>query len=287
MTLMKLDRSIAPDGFLKPLAKIIGGKQGNSKISGRSLMYKAFPKDFDKYVELFCGSGAVFIGNSPGKEEVVNDIDPYVINFYTQVKHNPDELWKELELNIEKIKSLPETPEYFYNVLRPAQCEPKGIEGAVWFYLINRLANNGIFRFNKNGVCNSSWCKTYKNRGYHTKEHFYKVSDRIKSTKFYNLHYEDLLRKIECNSRTLIVADPPYDSVFTSYNRRKFTGQDHFILSEHLRLTKANWLLTINDTEYIRTLYKDFNLQEVVLHYQCSNTPAGRGKAKELIITNY
>lgn len=50
---------------------------------------------------------------------------------------------------------------------------------------------------------------------------------------------------------------------------------------------KGKFILTINDHEKVREWYKDFNIEEVDVNYSISKEKSGRGKYKELIITNY
>ena len=50
---------------------------------------------------------------------------------------------------------------------------------------------------------------------------------------------------------------------------------------------KGKFILTINDHEKVREWYKDFNIEEVDVNYSISKEQSGRGKYKELIITNY
>ncbi len=59
------------------------------------------------------------------------------------------------------------------------------------------------------------------------------------------------------------------------------------MLRDKLSNIKGKFLLTINDHENIREWYKDFNIKEVQVNYSVSKETKGRGKYKELIITNY
>ena len=50
---------------------------------------------------------------------------------------------------------------------------------------------------------------------------------------------------------------------------------------------KGKFLLTINDHEKVREWYEEFNIKEVEVNYSVSRAAEGRGKYRELIITNY
>jgi DNA adenine methylase len=283
------DKSFAADGFLRSPVKIIGGKTQGGKHSGRSIIYEMLPPAAG-YIEPFLGSGAVLIGNP--NEYVfrhVSDIQAHPINFFRCMQLMPQKLWEHLEAMIEYIqkeKMDANQPTYkYFHFLRDIQAEPTGIEGAVYFYLVNKLCMNGVFRFNSKGKCNSSFCGTYRGRGYLTREWYDKVCHQLTGVRFSNWSYEHTLDSALPND--IVVLDPPYHEVFTSYDRRRFSALDHYNLSERLKEAKYRWLLTINDHPAIRRLYAGFNFKEVSLHYSCSQSAAGRGKSPELFITNY
>ena len=67
----------------------------------------------------------------------------------------------------------------------------------------------------------------------------------------------------------------------------KFTLEDHIRLRDTLSNISGKFLLTINDCEEIRKLYKDFHIQEVMVHYSVSRQQAARKEYGELMINNY
>ena len=73
----------------------------------------------------------------------------------------------------------------------------------------------------------------------------------------------------------------------TSGYDNKFGEEEHIILRDKLKNLKGKFLLTINDHEKVREWYKEFNIREVEVNYSVSRASEGRGKYKELIITNY
>lgn len=286
-------KAYGADGFLKPGLKLIGAKQGFSKRSGRSIIYKLLPPQnpykINTYVEPFLGSGAILIGKQEQHDhEWVNDLNPYVINFYRMMQRHPNELWEHIEGLTEYMGKGHDanSPAYkFFHWLRDHQEPPNGILGAVWYYLINKYCMNGIVRFNADGVCNSAWAKTYAGRGIYNREWFDLVCKRIANVEFTNLPYQKVLNQVDDDA--IVVIDPPYQGVFTSYNGLKFDNTNHFELAGWLRVADYKWLLTINDTPLIRRLYAGFKQREVKLTYSCSQTVKGRGEKPELFITNY
>jgi DNA adenine methylase len=58
-------------------------------------------------------------------------------------------------------------------------------------------------------------------------------------------------------------------------------------LADCCKQAKGKWLYTINDDEYIRELFKDFNIMNHEVYYGICKTYNGRKDFSELIITNY
>lgn len=293
MTATRKHNGIAPDGYLKSGLKLIGAKTGSTKVSGRSIIYQMLPKDADAYIEPFAGSGAIFIGREPAAYEWINDINPYAINFFQVLQAQPEAFWDRLQsmtARVEAVKLEPkERQSAFFREVRDWQPACAEIHGAIWFYFIAKYSMNGIIRFNKSGFCNSSWCQTFKGRGIFDREWFDAVVERIRYTRFTQMDFGRMLLSIpkELQPKAIAVLDPPYQGVFTEYDRIKFSDADHEQLATILQNTHFRWLLTINDTPMVRNLYKGMNMKEVEIHYSCSNTAKGRGKKPELFITNY
>ncbi|GAF97877.1 unnamed protein product, partial [marine sediment metagenome] len=92
----------------------------------------------------------------------------------------------------------------------------------------------------------------------------------------YNLDFEDFINKTE-GTDNLLFLDPPYylekESKLYGNNGDMHEGFDHKKLHKCLS-TKKNWLMTYNNCDYIRDLYKDFRIIETSWSY-------GMNKSKE------
>ena len=85
---------------------------------------------------------------------------------------------------------------------------------------------------------------------------------------------------------TFFYLDSPYRNT-KQYAVGKFTDEQYQLLADCCRNAKGKWLYTINDNEYIRELFKDFNIMTHDVYYSICKTQNGRQDFKELIITNY
>jgi len=89
--------------------------------------------------------------------------------------------------------------------------------------------------------------------------------------------------------------DPPYDTwddklSFTAYQKNRF-GKD-----EQARLAKVYKelsdrgvlvMLSNQNTSFIQTLYKDFNIHVINAKRMINSKASGRGDVEEVVITNY
>ena len=96
-------------------------------------------------------------------------------------------------------------------------------------------------------------------------------------------------------SGDFVYFDPPYDSwenrqSFTDYNERDFTKEDQkrvFKCFKKLSDKGVYVMLSNHNTEFIRDLYRDFNITVVPVNRMISSSLKGRTKVEEVIITNY
>lgn len=288
---------ITQEKLLKSPLKLIG-----AKTRSRDLLYHMFPTH-KAYIEPFLGSGSVLIGKPKAEIEYVGDINKYVIDFFNRFDGY---FFQELQYFVEGIETA-EDPKAWWISLRDHEM-PEHLIG-VWFYMITKYCMNGIFRKNKKGECNSSFCGTVKGRGILTREWFEAVEERIFPTdedliptKFLHANYEQLLIYLYQNTdllgkrSTFIFCDPPYryrdksgEGCVTTYNGIKFVDRDQQTLFTYLTkvCSGSKWMLTINKDSFIMDLYKDFYMYDHIVSYSCSQTIDGRGPKTELIITNY
>lgn len=223
------------------------------------------------YVELFFGAGWVYFGKEPSKIEVINDIDRELINLFRTIKYHAPEVERLLEYEFSGRDIFDE----YKNCTLEHMTE---IHRAIRFlYLITQsFAGKG---------------KTY---GYGTTKKpsqkiFYKnmlidIKDRLKNTYVENLSFEKIIDKYD-REHSFFFCDPPY--IETCGYGVIFGEEEHRLLANKLKEINGKFLLTINDNPLARELYKEFNIKEVEVNYSVSRASDGRGKYKELIITNY
>lgn len=271
--------------ILRPSLKLIGGK---TKLRG--FLYAFFPKH-SVYIEPFMGTGGVLIGKPRCEYEILGDLNWYAINYYRVLQRQPEAFWEHMN---KAYAQFLEEPEYMFKLFKEYVVSDTTTitdsHRAVYFYLITKHCMNGIWRLNSGGYCNSSFGKETKGRGIFTREWFDAVRERINGVYFDNEDYRDTVSNaLLFEGVPFIFLDPPYHDCKTTYNGIGWGDKDFQIFADYMEKwsEKAKWMLTINDDPFIRDLYKGYTIIDHEVFYSCSQTAAGRGRMKELIITNY
>lgn len=85
-----------------------------------------------------------------------------------------------------------------------------------------------------------------------------------------NLDFSDLIKDNTCDS--LLYLDPPYYIKGNDLYQHGFTVEDHKRLAVALKNTKHNWLLSYDDCQDIRDLYKWASLESLDVNYSITAT---------------
>lgn len=270
---------------MKPFLKWAGGK--------RQLLpeiKKLIPKDFNTYYEPFVGAGAVFLDLQKDKC-VINDSNSELINCYNVIKNNLEELVLEL-------KTYKNEKDFFLEIRALDRSDNykflSDIKKAARIIYLNHTCFNGLYRVNSNGYFNVPF-GAYKNPKILDETnlrqiHNYLVSNEIEIT---NLDFEEILNSPVKGD--FVYLDPPYDPIsktsdFTSYGKDKFSKDDQKRLKKVLDdLTKkeVKWLLSNSSTDFIKNLYKDYDMLEINANRMINSDASKRNKVKELLIKNF
>lgn len=199
----------------EPMLKWAGGK--------RSMLDEILPRlpsssQFNRYFEPFVGGGAVFFALEPNNG-YINDINPRLVNFYEQVKANPEQIISTNEALDDELKSSQDEgdDEFYYNKrdefnsLRddPDSCDDPVREASLLLFL-NRTCYNGLYRTNQKGEFNvpvgRKWTEISVIEPRVRKCHRVLQNTTITQQDF--TYVEDAAEKND-----LVFFDPPYPSV--------------------------------------------------------------------------
>lgn len=272
---------------VSPFLKWVGGK--------RQLLPEIaclLPSDIEKYhyFEPFVGGGAVLFFLQP-ENATINDSNAELINVYNVVKSNIEGLLTEL-------KKHKNEAEYFYsirNLDRQSNFKnlPEVFRASRLIYL-NKTCFNGLYRVNNAGEFNAPFGR-YSNPNIINETTLRAVSKFLnnKKIKIKNEDYSATLKN--CPKKSFIYLDPPYHPLSESSN---FTGyiQGGWNMYDQIELKKAcdeltnrgiPFMQSNSSADFIKELYKDYNVKIVKAKRAINSNGANRGEIDEVIIRNY
>ena len=242
------------------------------------------------YYEPFIGGGALFFDLQP-KRAIINDYNEELINVYTVIRDNPNEL-------IEDLKKHKNTAEYFYEI-RAIDRQPlfnnlTKIERASRIIYLNKTCYNGLYRVNNAGEFNTPFGK-YRNPNIVNEPVIRAVSKYLNSPQIQILNgdYELILRDIPTNS--FVYLDPPYHPIsessnFTGYVQGGWNEEDQLRLRDICNRLNDNgieFVLSNSASDFIREIYSDYIIHIVQASRAVNSNPSKRGQVGEFLIRNY
>lgn len=166
-------------------------------------------------------------------------------------------------------------------------------KAAANWYFIREFCYASMFRFNAKGEFNIPYGGiAYNKKNFRQKvENIFapQIKTLFKNAHFSNLDFEEFLAKATPAKGDFIFVDPPYDSEFSEYDQHSFTKADQLRLRNVLLASKANWMLIIKETEFIRELYTHEKCTLISFDKTYTYNVRGRNNrdTKHLIIINY
>jgi DNA adenine methylase len=254
---------------------------------------KYYPKNFNTYYEPFLGSAAVLFDLQP-KNAWVNDLNWELINLYSVIKNNLDELIHELET-----QCCIDTKERYYQIRkwdRSLQW-PKYFQSweiAARTIYLNKTGFNGLYRLNKQGKFNVPYGK-HETPFKPNIENLKEVSKYLNDNNIIMTFHDFELAVKDAEKEDFVYFDSPYypiseTSNFTSYTKDGFNKEDQIRLKncfEELSNRGCYCLLSNSYCDFIKDLYKDFEIIEVKATRMINSKGNGRGKISEVLIKNY
>ena len=277
---------MAKNKLVAPIVKWVGGK--------RQLLDEItplVPKRITSYCEPFMGGGAVLFSIQP-KKAIVNDLNGDLITLYEVVRDDVETL-------IEFLKKHENTEEYFYSIRdldrdKEAYKNMSKVEKASRILYLNKTCYNGLFRVNSSGEFNAPFGH-YKNPNIVNEPVLRAVSKYFNESEieFFNEDFEETLKKVKKGG--FVYLDPPYDPVsdtanFTGYNKGGFDKSEQIRLKnccDELNKRGVKFMLSNSATDFIKDLYKEYNIHIVKAKRAINSDATKRGEIEEVLITNY
>ena len=240
--------------------------------------------DFDEFREPFLGGGSVFVyvkQRYPNKKFWVNDLYLELYKFWEMTQ-------KDINALIDQVyqwrKEYPIGKELF-QFLNKNLDNFNDIERAAAFFIFNRVTFSGTTL--SGGYSESAFTGRFTESSIKRLNDLAKV---INGSTITNFDYEELVKKEGEN--VFIFLDPPYYSATKSalYGKKGNLHKsfDHERFAENMKNCKHKWLITYDDSEYIRDLFSFANITPWNLTYGMRNVSEDSDQiGKELFISNY
>ncbi len=273
---------------LTPFVKWAGGKR-----QLLDYLIALSPKEYNNYYEPFVGAGALLFALTPDNA-MIGDLNKELINVYKSVKY--EKYFNDL-LEVLSKHEEDHSDKHFYEIRdldREENFQSKSVtERAARAIYLNKTCFNGLYRVNSSGYFNvpSARKKDVKTYDKTNMESLHKYLHE-KNVKIRCADFTVILRNAK--EGDFVYLDPPYDqedgSSFVSYTKYNFNRKDQRRLYKtFVRLSNKNIkvMMSNSDTKFIRDLYKEYNIRHVYAYRLINSKSKGRGKIKEVIITNY
>jgi DNA adenine methylase len=239
-----------------------GGKTRACKILNDIVIEKGFKTDI--VVSPFLGGGSFefYLCKNYGSKLIVNDKFKPLFSFWTCVKYRNTELCEKLKTYLGNVNK-----EIFMEMRKTIMDETDILTQACKYFIINRCSFSGSTL--SGGFSHESSKKRF------TESSIKRISElKLDSVTIKN---QDFIDFMETDHSGLIFLDPPYylgnNSKLYGSNGDMHENFDHEKLYDILK-TKKNWIMTYNNCDFIKEMYKDFEIREVSWSY-------GMNKSKE------
>ena len=250
-------------------------------VGGKSKLAKdivAAMPDHRLYVEVFGGALNVLYAKpkptGTKQAEVVNDINGDLINLHRMIQTQPQTLSFYLNNMLISRAIFDGIKKGFY---RPRN---KIERAAYYFYQLTQS-------FGSKGDNFAMSAKSRKPKNIY--KSFKVWSERLKMVTIENMSFEELIRTYDSED-AFFYCDPPYVDTESYYkNTGGFGHAEHERLASVLAKAKGKFLVSYNDCQLVRELYKEFTITKTKeIDYTLGANVSGVKKSvQEVFITNY
>ena len=298
-------QSPPPKARVRPFLKWAGGK--------RQLLpqlRRHYPPRFDRYIEPFLGSGAVFFdlfdrGALRGRSAWLTDVNPDLIGCYVALRDQTEKVIAALAALEREHRASGEACYYEvrnerFNPLRSQGLASHSPELAAMLIYLNRTGFNGLFRLNRRGEFNVP-AGRYDNPTICDAAHLRLVAAALQApgTRLEHVSFERVLG--DAGPGDFVYCDPPYAPLtrtanFANYTAGGFTAADQTRLQQAVidaAKRGARVALSNSSAGEIEAVYSSVAARaaglvarRVAARRAINSRADARGPVSELIVTN-
>ena len=255
----------------------------------------------NRYIEPFIGGGALAF-DLEHPNTTIADLNPELTNLYNVVKKQPDLLIKELKKHQQMCCCVNTATDWYYWVRAwdrdPGFWDRPEEEIAARTVYLNKTCFNGLYRVNSKGYFNSPIGRSSSGKipDIVQEEAIRELHDFLQTVDIKTGDYRTVVNDWKPDHTSVIFLDPPYikdedikTDGFVGYTKEGWSVQDLEIMKsecDYWAGLGAKIVVTNNDTEFVRELFKDWKIHPVDVRRSINRNGDSR-KGKEVIITNY
>lgn len=276
-----------------------------NKTSILRILYAMFPLSYERYIEPFGGSGAVLLGKEkPDKFEVYNDYNQNLVNLFRCMRERPLALIRSLGfLNLNSrddfnaLKQFFEKEQFGDFFVSEEKALSEVLLGEPQAHEMQEMMQKNTLDYDVRRAAMflkllrysySSSGKSYACQPFNIVNLFQlieQVGKRLQNVVVENQDFEVLIKHYD-RPESFFYLDPPYMETEHFYEVG-FGLADHLRLRDTLLSIEGKFLLSYNDCEQVRELYKDccmFAFKRI--HSMAQKYEAGK-EFPEILISNY
>ena len=281
---MATQQFLFPIHHAAPFLKWVGGKSKYLRQLSRF-----FPPKFNRYIEPFLGSGAVYfhiLARFQPATCYLSDLNSDLIQCYEVVRDRCESLIDLLTVHKQK-----HSPDYYSKIRAQRPSDLSFLEAAARFIYLNKTCFNGLYRVNQLGAFNVP-IGDFTDPKICDPERLSLSSHALAYAEMRASDFAIALR--DTQPQDFIYLDPPYQPIsatahFTRYTSHQFGRGDQMRLAatyEALDRRRCYVMLTNSDSELTRALYRQYRIEEIFTNRSISSNPTTRGTVKELVVLN-
>ena len=239
------------------------------------------------YAEPFAGGASIFFAKKKAPQNLLNDVDPELINCYLVIRD-------QVEALIALLSGIPATKEnhaYYKNEYKPSNA----LERAFRWYYLNRVSYSGIMNMQN---CYWGYGDKYSMQPKNWPAHLRRCSEKLQGVEISRQDFEHVIQNAPDNAFLFI--DPPYfNADQDKFYTHSFDKESHYRLARVLQKHqhRLHFLLTYDNSPEVREIYQwSTRILEKEWNYTINRTDdqtkktVDKGKrymGKEIFILNY
>jgi len=256
----------------KPVAPYLGGKRNLAKRICKIID----ADDHHTYAEPFVGMGGIFLRRAqPAKSEFINDLNGDIYNLFRVLQEHYVAFLDLLRFQIT-------TQANFNRLVSVDPATLTDLQRAARFLYLQRCAFGGKVSGRNFGI---STGRSSRFNITTLEPDLEALHERLAGVTVTNMDFAAFLDRID-RMGAFFYLDPPYWGSESDYGRDAFSRARFSEMADQLRALSGKWLLSINDTPEVRTLFAGCEIREVTTTYGVSKGAAQSG-VREFLIANF